>query len=136
MNNNKSTLEIFGITLVLLMTLLQGFYGMFAFLDPVSFANVRGTALFSKMDTDWVIIYGSRTLFITLTFSFLLYAKHYSIIMWCALFGIVMPVTDGFLAYQAEAPFKVLFKHIATVLYLVITFFVLKAVVDKKSVRV
>jgi hypothetical protein len=133
MDNKKSKLEIVGITLVLLMTVLQGFYGLFAYIDPLSFANVRGTELFSNMDSDWVNIYGSRTLFITLTFSFLLYAKHYSIIMWCALFGIVMPVTDGFLAYQAEAPFKVVFKHIATILYLVITFFVLKAVVNKKA---
>jgi hypothetical protein len=133
MDNKKSKLEIVGITLVLLMTVLQGFYGLFAYIDPLSFANVRGTELFSNMDSDWVNIYGSRTLFITLIFSFLLYAKHYSIIMWCALFGIVMPVTDGFLAYQAEAPFKVVFKHIATILYLVITFFVLKAVVNKKA---
>jgi hypothetical protein len=133
MDNKKSKLEIVGITLVLLMTVLQGFYGLFAYIDPLSFANVRGTELFSNMDSDWVNIYGSRTLFITLIFSFLLYAKHYSIIMWCALFGIVMPVTDGFLAYQAEAPFKVVFKHIATILYLAITFFVLKAVVNKKA---
>lgn len=133
MDNNKSKLEVVGIILVLLMTMLQGFYGLFAYIDPASFANVRGTELFSNMDSDWVNIYGSRTLFITLTFSFLLYAKHYSIIMWCALFGIVMPVTDGYLAYQAEAPFKVVFKHIATVLYLVITFFVLRAVENKKA---
>ena len=133
MNNKKSKLEILGISLVLLMILLQGFYGMFAYIDPVAFSNVRGTELFSNMDSDWVSIYGSRTLFITLTFSFLLYLRHYSIIMWCALFGIVMPVTDGFLAHQAEAPFKVVFKHIATILYLMITFFVLKAVVNKKA---
>jgi hypothetical protein len=131
MDNKKSKLEVAGIILVLLMTVLQGFYGLFAYIDPVSFANVRGTELFSSMDSDWVNIYGSRTIFIALIFGFLLYAKHYSIIMWCALFGIVMPVTDGFLAYQAEAPFKVVFKHIATILYLVITFFVLKAVVKK-----
>jgi hypothetical protein len=133
MNNKKSKLEVVGIALVLLMTVLQGFYGVFAYVDPLAFSNVRGTELFSKMDSDWVHIYGSRTLFIMLTFSFLLYTRHYSIIMWCALFGVVMPVTDGFLAYQAEAPFKVIVKHIATILYLVITFFVLKAVVNKKA---
>jgi len=133
MDNKKTKLEILGITLVLLMTVLQGFYGLFAYIDPVSFSNVRGTELFSNLDSDWVNIYGSRTLFITLTFSFLLYARHYSIIMWCALFATVMPITDGFLAYQAEAPIKVVFKHIATILYLIITFFVLKTVVNKKA---
>jgi len=133
MNNKKSKLESVGFVLVLLMILLQGFYGSFAYIDPSSFSNIRGTELFSHMDADWVMIYGSRTIFITLTLSFLLYFKHYPILMWFALFGIVMPLTDGILAYQAEASFKVIFKHIATIAYLIIIFFVLKKVVVQKS---
>jgi len=133
MDNKKSKLEHVGFILVLLMTLLQVFYGLFSYIEPSSFSNIRGTELFSQMDADWVRIYGSRTIFITLILGFLLYAKHYSILMWCALFGIVMPITDGILAYQAEAPFKVVFKHIATIAYLLITFFVLKKVVIQKA---
>ncbi len=132
MDNKKSQLEYVGFVLVLLMILLQGFYGAFAYIDPSAFASVRGTELFSPMDADWVNIYGSRTIFITLIFGYLLYTRNYSILMWGALFGIVMPVTDGILAYQAEAPFKVVFKHIATVAYLVVIFVVLKKVVAKK----
>jgi hypothetical protein len=133
MNNKKSTIENVGFILVLLMILLQGFYGLFAYFDPLAFSNIRGTELFSPMDADWVNIYGSRTIFITLILGFLLYSKNYSILMWSALFGIVMPVTDGILAYQAEAPFKVVFKHVATIAYLVIIFFVLKKVVVEKT---
>jgi hypothetical protein len=132
MNNNKSKLESVGFILVLLMIILQGGYGIFAYIDPVAFSNIRGTELFALMDADWVNIYGSRTLFITLVLGFLLYSKHYSILMWCALFGIVMPVTDAILAYQAAAPFKVIFKHLATIVYLVIIFYVLKKVVYQK----
>jgi len=132
MDNKKSQLEYVGFVLVLLMILLQGFYGAFAYIDPSAFASVRGTELFSPMDADWVNIYGSRTIFITLILGYLLYTRNYSILMWGALFGIVMPVTDGILAYQAEAPFKVVFKHIATVAYLVVIFVVLKKVVAKK----
>jgi len=132
MDNKKSKLEYVGFVLVLLMILLQGFYGAFAYIDPSAFSSVRGTELFSPMDADWVNIYGSRTIFITLIFGYLLYTRNYSILMWGALFGIVMPVTDGILAYQAEAPFKVVFKHIATVAYLVVIFVVLKKVVAKK----
>jgi hypothetical protein len=131
--NNKSKLEKVGFVLVLLMILLQGFYGIFAYIDPLAFSNVRGTELFALMDADWVNIYGSRTIFITLVLGFLLYSRHYSILMWCALFGIVMPVTDGILAYQAAAPFKVIFKHIATIAYLVIIFLVLKKVIVQKA---
>jgi len=132
MDNKKSQLEYVGFVLVLLMILLQGFYGAFAYIDPSAFARGRGTELFSPMDADWVNIYGSRTIFITLILGYLLYTRNYSILMWGALFGIVMPVTDGILAYQAEAPFKVVFKHIATVAYLVVIFVVLKKVVAKK----
>jgi hypothetical protein len=48
-----------------------------------------------------------------------------------ALFGIIMPVTDAVLAFQAQAPFKVTIKHIATVIYLLITFFVLQRVLTR-----
>ena len=115
-----------GIVLVLIMTLIQAFYAVFSYIDPAAFAVVRGTELFSPMDSDWVKIYGSRTLFITLLLGYLLYIRNYSVLMWCALFGTVMPITDGFLAYQAEAPFKVIFKHMATIVFLLVTYFVLK----------
>jgi len=132
MTNKTSKLENIGFILVLLMILLQGFYGIFAYIDPSAFSNVRGTELFSPRDADWVSIYGSRTIFITLTLSYLLYARHYAILMCCALFGIVMPATDGFLAYQADAPVKIVFKHIATIIYLLVTYVILKKVVAEK----
>ncbi len=123
-----------GFVLVLLMALLQGFYGAFAYLDPVAFANVRGTALVSNEDIDWVQIYASRTLFISLTIGALLYFREFKVLMWAALLGTVMPLTDGYLAYQAEAPLGVVAKHIATVLYLVITSVVLsKAFANEKT---
>ena len=121
-----------GVLLVCIMALIQGFYAMFSYIDPTAFAVVRGTELFSPMDSDWVRIYGSRTLFITLILGYLLYVRDYSVLMWCALFGTVMPITDGFLAYEAQAPFKVVFKHIATMVFLLVTFFVLKVAISKK----
>jgi hypothetical protein len=133
MTNKKTTLEKVGFVLVLLMVLLQGFYGTFAFIEPAVFSTVRGTELFSGMDADWVKIYGSRTIFITLIFGYLLYTRNYIVIMWGALFGVVMPITDGLLAYEAQAPFKVVAKHIATIVYLLIIVFVLKKVVANKA---
>ena len=115
-----------GVVLVLIMTLIQAFYAIFSFVDPAAFAVVRGTELFSPVDSDWVKIYGSRTLFITLLLGYLLYIRNYSVLMWCALLGTVMPITDGFLAYQAQAPFQVVAKHIATIVFLLVTYFVLK----------
>ncbi len=122
-----------GFVLVLLMALLQGFYGVFAYLDPVAFADVRGTALVSNEDIDWVQIYASRTLFISLIIGVLLYFRAFKVLMWAALFGTVMPLTDGYLAYQAEAPLGVVAKHIATVLYLVITSVVLSKVLKNEK---
>lgn len=115
-----------GLALVLIMALIQAFYAIFSYVDPAAFAALRGTELFSPMDSDWVKIYGSRTLFITLLLGYLLYIRNYSVLMWCALLGTVMPITDGFLAYQAQAPFQVVAKHIATIVFLLVTYFVLK----------
>lgn len=122
-----------GIGLVIIMAVLQGFYAIFSYIDPAAFSSLRGTALYSPLDSDWVKIYGSRTLFISLVLGYLLYARNYSALMWCALFGTVMPVTDWFLAYEAQAPFTVLFKHIATIVFLFATFLVLKIAISKKA---
>jgi len=129
MTNKMTKLEKVGFVLVLLIVLLQGFYGTFAFIDPATFSTVRGTELFSAMDADWVTIYGSRTIFITFIFAYLLYTRNHKVLMWGALFAIVMPITDGVLAYEAQAPFKVVAKHVATIFYLIIIFFVFKRVI-------
>jgi len=128
-----SSLERAGFVLVFLMIFLQGFYGVISIVEPVTFSSLRGTELFSGMDSDWVKIYGSRTIFITLIFGYLLYTRNYIVLMWGALFSVVMPITDGLLAYEAQAPFKVVVKHIVTIVYLLVIFFVLKKVVTKKS---
>jgi len=133
MTTKSTTMEKVAFVLVALIVLLQGFYGTFAYIDPAMFSVVRGTELYSEMDADWVAIYGSRTIFITLIFGYLLYTRNYAVLMWGALFATVMPITDGLLAYEAQAPFKVVAKHVATILYLLIIFIVLKKVVANKA---
>ena len=125
-----SAIENTGRILVLLMAIIQGFYGFYAYIDPAAFAVTRGTEL-GIGDADWARIYASRTLFITLTLGYLLYLRSYKILMALALFGIIMPMTDAVLAFQAQAPLTVTIKHIATVIYLLITFFVLQRVLTK-----
>ena len=114
------------------MALLQGGYAIFAYVDPAAFSVFRGTDLLDAGDSDWVAIYASRTLFVALIIGYLLYWRNYKVLAWASLFGAVMPVTDALLAYQAQAPDKVVFKHIATVIYLLVTFFVLQVIVRKK----
>jgi len=135
MTNKNSQLEKIGLVLILIMILLQVFYGTFAFIDPTNFSIVRGTELFSNMDTDWVKIYASRTIFVALIFGYLLYTRNYLVLMWGALFAVVMPITDGILAYEAQAPFKDVAKHIATILYLLVIFFVLKKVTAINTIK-
>ena len=67
-----------------------------------------------------------------LIIGFLLIIKEYKILVWVSIFGTVMPATDAFLAYQAGAESVVLYKHVATIIYLLITFFVLKSVVKNE----
>lgn len=120
-------------TLVLLMVFLQTFYALFAFIDPLAFSNIRRTKLVSIEDRDWVVIYASRTLFIALIIGLLLFYKQYQLLIGAALIGIIMPATDGWLAYQAGATLGVIVKHVMTIFYLLITAVVLYFVVTKES---
>ncbi len=122
------------LVLVLLMSALQAFYGFYAYLNPEAFAVLRGTELFVQGDADWVQIYASRTLFIALFLAYLLYHQQFQMLMIAAFLGMVMPITDGWLAYQAQAPMLVVYKHVATVAYLLVTFFALKAVVRERHI--
>lgn len=114
--------------MVALMAILQAIYAIYAFLDPSGFSEVRGTELFSVRDSDWVVVYASRTLFVALIIGFLLLKRDYKLLMWASLFGTVMPIADAWLAQSAGADSSVVYKHIATVVYLLITFTLLKYV--------
>ncbi len=117
-----------GMMLVLVMAGLQLTYALYAFADPAGFSLIRGTVLFATGDSDWIRIYASRTLFIALIIGYLLYRKHFEILAVASLLGTVMPVTDAWLAYQASAGEMVVLKHVATALFLIITFAVLRRV--------
>ena len=131
--SKHKALERTGYVLIVLMVLLQGLYAIYAYLDPASFAILRGTDLVVAGDTDWVKIYASRTLFVSLIIGYLLYIKNYKTLMWASLFGAVMPITDAFLAFEANAENKVVYKHLATLIYLLLIFFVLSLVVKNRE---
>ena len=120
-----------GWILVFLMAVLQLVYAMYAYVDPASFSITRGTELFDLGDKDWVRIYASRTLFVGLIVGYLLYASQFRILAMASLFGLVMPVTDALLAYQASADTAVILKHVATALFLAVTFIVLRTTVSR-----
>jgi hypothetical protein len=125
-NEFSETMAKIGGFLVFLMAALQLAYALYAYIDPAAFSLTRGTELFDAADSDWVRIYASRTLFVALIIGYLLYARQFKILAVTSLLGIVMPVTDAFLAYHAVAGDKVILKHVATALFLVVTFMVLR----------
>jgi hypothetical protein len=133
LESKHKALERAGYVLIVLMVLLQGIYAIYAYVDPASFAILRGTDLVVAGDTDWVKVYASRTLFVSLIIGYLLYIKNYKVLMWASLFGAVMPITDAFLAFEANAENKVVYKHLATLIYLLLTFFVLSLVVKNRE---
>ena len=132
-NTNSHILEKLGYVLVLLMALIQLFYAIYAYVDPVGFSILRGTPLLEGDRSDWVIIYASRTLFVSFIIGLLLYLRSYKILVWAALFGMIMPITDAILAYQDMAPNKVIIKHVVTSVYLLVTAFILYLVVRRKQ---
>ncbi|MES2935103.1 MAG: DUF4267 domain-containing protein [Pseudomonadota bacterium] len=124
----SKALRTTGMILVLVMAGLQLTYALYAFADPAGFSLIRGTELFATGDADWIRIYASRTLFIALIIGYLLYRKHFAILAVASLLGTVMPVADAWLAYQASAGDKVVLKHVATAVFLIVTFAVLRSV--------
>jgi Domain of unknown function (DUF4267) len=108
-----------GFWLVLAMALLQLFYSCFAFASPVEFASYRGSKL--GYETEWVRIYASRTLFVALVLGLLLSLQEVALLRWISVLGIVMPLSDFVLAYQSSAPSSIIARHLATIIYLVIT---------------
>lgn len=119
--------------LVFLMAALQLVYGLYAYVSPAAFSVTRGTELFVGQDADWVRIYASRTLFIAMLIGYLLYAQQFRVLAVASLLGIVMPITDGVLAYQASATIGVVFKHVATAVFLAATFVVLCVIVRREN---
>jgi hypothetical protein len=130
------TISKVGFTMVFLMVLLQAAYAIYAYIDPQAFALVRGTELFNASDSDWVNIYASRTIFVALIIGYLLFLREYKILVWAALFGTVMPVTDAWLAFHAGAENPVIYKHIATIIYLLATSLVLKLMIKDENSNV
>jgi hypothetical protein len=127
MEKKKSkSLQTTGIIFVFLMAGLQLLYAVYAFADPATFSLIRGTELFATGDSDWIRIYASRTLFIALLIGYLLYQRQFTVLAVASLLGAIMPVTDAWLAYHASAGAKVVLKHVATALFLVVTFVILR----------
>jgi len=127
----SGALEKLGWVLVFFMAALQLVYALYAYADPAEFSLTRGTKLFDLGDRDWVRIYASRTLFVGLIVGYLLYARQFKILAMASLFGIVMPVTDALLAFQASADEAVVLKHVATALFLAVTVIVLRTTVSR-----
>ena len=130
MNTDITTVRAFswravGFWLVLAMALLQMFYSIYAFTSPVEFASYRGSRLTPGGDTEWVRIYASRTLFVSMMLGLLLLFQEVPVLKWISLLGIVMPLSDAALAYQNAAPISIISRHLATVVYLLVTFAVL-----------
>jgi hypothetical protein len=124
-----------GFWLVLIMGVLQAVYAVQAFVDPSAFAVYRGTPLAADGDAEWVRIYASRTLFVALVVGLLLVRRDFVALKWVALLGVVMPLSDALLAQQAGAAGPVVLRHVATVIYLLVTFVVLAAWTRRRETR-
>ena len=122
--------RLIGFWMVAAVALLQGFYGVWAFVDPEALAVYRGASI--EMSTEnWVHAYGSRTLFVACVVLLLLGRGNFETLKWVALVGIIMPVSDAWTAIQATAPPVVILRHAGTAIFLLITFAMLTRALRK-----
>jgi Domain of unknown function (DUF4267) len=114
-----------GIWMAVGIALLQGFYALWAFVDPQAVASYRGGSLEGDSAALWVYAYGSRTLFIALVVLLLLRYGDLETLKWVTLFGLVMPISDAWSAMYSNDPEAGIVRHILTAAYLFLTFTVL-----------
>lgn len=109
------------------IALLQGVYAVWAFLDPSAVAAYRGGSIQGAGETLWLHTYASRTLFIALLVALLLWRRDVAALQWVALIGLIMPASDAWSAVQLKAAGAEadVIRHIATAIYLLITFAIL-----------
>ena len=124
-----------GFWMAALMAVVQAIYALQAFVDPAGFAAYRAAPITGVAGTMWVHTYGSRTLFVALVVALLLIRGELATLKWMALIGIVMPISDALLAIRAEAPLAIVLRHVATALYLLITFVVISRSSDRATSR-
>ncbi len=108
------------------IALLQGFYAVWAFVDPQAVASYRGGALEGDGGALWVHAYGSRTLFIALIVLLLLRRGDLATLKWVTLFGLVMPISDAWSAMHSVDPDAGIVRHVLTAAYLLLTFAMLE----------
>jgi Domain of unknown function (DUF4267) len=111
-----------GILMAVGIALLQGFYAVWAFVDPQAVASYRGGSLAEDSAALWVHAYGSRTLFIALVVLLLLRRGDLETLKWVTLFGLVMPISDAWSATHSANPEAGIVRHVLTAAYLLLTF--------------
>jgi hypothetical protein len=104
------------------MALLQVAYALQAFVDPVALADFRGMSADDPASISWVYAYGTRTLFVALVVMVLLVRRDLATLRWVAVGGVVTPLGDALVALRTEATMAVVLRHVATAIYLLVTF--------------
>jgi hypothetical protein len=107
------------------IALLQGFYAVWAFVDPHALAAYRGGSIEGASEALWVHAYASRTLFIALVVALLLRRGDMAVLKWVALLGVIMPASDAWSAIHSAAPASDVIRHVATAIYLFLAFVML-----------
>jgi hypothetical protein len=115
-----------GIWMAVGIALLQGFYAVWAFVDPQAVASYRGGPLAGDSAALWVHAYGSRTLFIALVVLWLLRRGDLATLKWVTLLGLVMPLSDAWSAVHSGDPGAGIVRHVLTAAYLLLTFAMLE----------
>lgn len=117
----KAPTRTVGFWMAVPMAALQAFNVVRVVLDPEGFAAYMGAPLAAVGDAPWVLIYGLRTAFIALLVTVLLVRLDLNALKWTAFAGLVMPLGDAWIAYQAGAETATTARHVAIAAYLLLT---------------
>jgi Domain of unknown function (DUF4267) len=108
-----------------LIALLMGVNTFRAFADPIGFATYMGLPLKNPTDIGFVHVYGLRAAFLGLFAAILLARQDMQTLKLYALAALVMPLGDALLTWTAGAPTAIVGRHIAIMVYLAATAYML-----------
>ena len=98
-----------------------------AILDPSGFAAYFGTPIIDPRDIGFVYVYGLRTGFIAILVALFLVRQQVDALKWMALAALVMPIGDALLVTFAHGSPLTIARHVATAIYLGVTFLALRS---------
>ena len=114
-----------GVWMAAILALSQGINAFRAVADPLAFSAYMGLPVSEPREAGFVFVYALRAAFLGLFAAILIARNDIQTLKIFALAALLMPLGDAALTWRAGAPGVIVARHIAYVVYIGVTAFLL-----------